>query len=195
MAKIAKDHIDQYFNYRLFWPTKTYYLGDGPDSEIDAKIAEDTIKALHILDNTRPETPITLILNSSGGDTEQGMAIYDAIKSCNCEVHITVMGCAYSMAAYILQAADLRRITPNSKLMIHVGSYSLPDAHPEINKAWTEQYNKDEIMLENVLLDRIQEKLPAFYREQLRELSLFDKILQPSEALEYGLIDEIVLDK
>ena len=103
-ANYARDDIDRYFSYNIHIPTKTMYLGsveyDSDDGETgtDHGMAEMAIKGLHILDGTRPDKPITIIMNNPGGDEYHGMAIYDAIQACQSEVHIRVFGHAMSMS-------------------------------------------------------------------------------------------------
>ena len=95
-------------------------------------MAERAIKALHILDSTAPtgDKPITVIMNNPGGDEYHGMAIYDAIKSCKNHVTIVVFGMAMSMGSIILQAADKRVMSANSRVMIHYGTWGIND-HPK----------------------------------------------------------------
>src|SRR5690606_35444036 len=104
-------------------PTKTLYMGRGnpdPDAEtdVDEFLAEKVTKGLHILDLTKPDDPLNIIINNRGGDIQHGLAIYDLIRACKSRVVAKVAGSAESMAAWIFQAADVRLMTPTSRLMV-----------------------------------------------------------------------------
>lgn len=125
MSKIVKESIDRFFDYGIHVETKTIYMGseeyvDDQESGTDHKMAENMIKALHVL-NLTPDKPIKIIMNNLGGNWTDGMAIYDAIKASPCHVTIEVMGQAMSMGSIILQAADERIMHPNATMMIHDG--------------------------------------------------------------------------
>ena len=103
-----------------------------------------------------------------------------------------IQGYGMSIAAWILQAADRRVMTKNSRLMIHTGHYTLGYNHPEINKRLVEQFARDEEIFENILLEKIKIKHPDFTKAKIKSMLRFDTILTPEEALNLGLIDEIV---
>ncbi|PYQ82738.1 MAG: hypothetical protein DMG03_16650 [Acidobacteria bacterium] len=95
-----------------------YLIGD-----IEKDTARQAIERLRDLanDNNRP---ITLYINSAGGNVTDGLAIHDAVRhivSRGIEVTIIVQGMAYSMGSIVLQAAsDGRRLAfPHSWIMIH----------------------------------------------------------------------------
>jgi ATP-dependent Clp protease protease subunit len=199
MARINKDSIDRLYDYDIYVTTRTIYMGsaetdlDGNESGTDAKMAEKAIKALHILDSAAPEgdKPITIILNSPGGDVYHGLAIYDAIKACTNEVIIIVYGMAMSMGSWILQAGDRRILAPNSRVMIHYGSTSI-QGHSKSATAWAKEEERVNTKMEDVFLEKIQAKNPKFTRKQLQEKLNFDTILTSEEAIELGLADEIL---
>lgn len=198
--RINRDDIDKFHDYDLYLPTRTVIIRsqgtdvEGGESGVDADMSQRAIKNLHILDSTAPagDRPITVIMNSQGGDVQHGMSIYDAISTCKNHVTIIINGYGMSIAAWILQAADHRAMTKHSRLMIHTGYMGLTENHPEINKRWMQQFDKDEEEFEKILLDKIKIKKPSFTRKQMKEMLKFDTILTPEQALEYNLIDEIV---
>lgn len=190
MARIIKDDIDKFFQYGIDLSTKTLHM----DEYVDSELSKSVIKGLHVLDRVKPELPITIHMENYGGEEYSGMAIYDYITSgkLKSEVVIEVYGACMSMAAWILQAADTRVMASHARLMVHVGYMGLEENHPEINKRWMKQYEKDEKMFEDILLAKIKEKKPEFTRAKVKKLLLFDTIFTPEEALEHGLIDEIL---
>ncbi len=200
MARINKDSLDRFFDYGINVDTRTIYASsiesdlDGNESGVDSLMCEKLIKGLHVLDKSAPagDNAITIILNSPGGDSLYGMSCYDAIKLCKNHVTVMIQGYGMSIAAWILQAADRRVMTKNSRLMIHTGHYTLGYNHPEINKRLVEQFARDEEIFENILLEKIKIKHPDFTKAKIKSMLRFDTILTPEEALNLGLIDEIV---
>jgi len=185
-----------FMDENLYIPTRTIYIGsetheDGEESGVDYKMAEKVIKALHILDSSAAEQPITIIMNNPGGDVLHGMAIYDAIKHCRNHITIKVYGHAMSMGSIILQAADVRLMSENSVMMLHYGTNSV-DGHKKNVERWVEWGKKNDSWDEKMFLEKIKLVKPRFTLNQVQKLLEFDKILSSKEALELGLIDGIV---
>lgn len=195
MARINKESIDRLYDYDIHVETRTVYMGstevdlDGNESGTDPKMAERIIKALHLLD--QKNEPITIIMNNPGGDWYAGMAIYDAIKACQSEITIKVLGMAMSMGSVILQAADHRALAPNSRVMIHYGFAGM-DGHSKTFQKWAEEYKRIDSEMESVLLAKIKEKHPTFTIDKLKELLDHDTILTARDAVNLGLADEVL---
>jgi ATP-dependent protease ClpP protease subunit len=187
-----------FFDYGIDVHTKTLYLGDDESQDdsdndgVNIRVAARAIKGLHILDHVESPEPITIIMNLMGGEEMQCLAIYDAIKACTHQTVIKVFGQCLSGGVWILQAASTRLLSANSRLMIHAGTWGLSEDHPAIVKSWVKQYEKDEELSENILLQRIWEKQPDFTRDQLREMLRFDTIFTPKDAIDLGLADDII---
>jgi ATP-dependent Clp protease, protease subunit len=197
MAKISKDHIYLFFEHGIDISTKTLYMG-GEDEEkeidLDSGLTARVIKGLRVLSAIRPEDPIHIILNNQGGDTQHGLAIYDAIRMVPGPVHITVMGHCYSMAAWVLQAGDIRRMTKHSSIMIHDGD-STVSGKKEETRNWFKFYQEQDEICRQILLSKIKEKHPDFPPAKLMKMLKTDTILWAPQALELGLVDEIVGDE
>lgn len=201
MAKLVRDDVDKFFDYEIYIPTRTIYMGSvSNDQELgesgtDGAMAERVIKALHILDSSAPggDKPITIIMNNPGGDEYHGLAIYDAIKACKNHVTIVVYGHAMSMGSIILQAADKRVMAPNSRMMIHYGTWGTHD-HPKIVYSWAEEGKKFDAWMEQLYLGKIREKHPNFTLKKVQEMCNFDTFINPEEAVAMGLADEILGD-
>jgi ATP-dependent Clp endopeptidase proteolytic subunit ClpP len=199
MAKLVKESIDRFYDYDIHTETRTIYIGsvesdiEHGESGTDASMAERAIKALHILDSSAPngDKPITIIMNNPGGDWYHGMAIYDAIKTCKNHVSVVVYGYAMSMGSIIFQAADKRIMSPNSKMMIHYG-YNGFDGHSRTFLKVAEESKKIDQVMEDIYLERIKQKNPKFTVSKLREMVDHDTFLTAKEALDLGLIDEIL---
>lgn len=183
------------YDHGVHMPTRTLYMGYGKDEtfDLDQSLARDLLIGLHIL-STEPShvrdilkestiVPISIIVNNMGGDQQHGFAIYDYITEIRerIPVHITIRGYCHSMASWILQAGTVRRMSRNSQMMIH-------DGGGKKNKFYRDQ---DQVCID-ILLGRIREKDPHFSRSKLVKMLAQDTFLNAEEALELGLIDEIV---
>lgn len=199
MPRINRDDVDKWFDYGLNLTTRTIYIGSvskegDEESGVDNQMAENVIKSLSVLESNAPDgdKPITIIMANPGGEWDYGMAIYDAIKNCRNHVTIKVFGLAMSMGAVILQAADERIISKNSKIMIHYGSIGIPETHTHVFEKWAEESKKINIDMENIFLDKIKEKNPKFQKKKLQKMLEFDTILNSTEAVQLGLADKIL---
>jgi ATP-dependent Clp protease protease subunit len=192
--RVSKDDIDRLFEYGIYLPSRTIYLGsaysdwDGHESGVDHMMAEKIIKALHIIDIT--QEPITIVMNNPGGDVYHGMAIFDAIQACKSHVTIRAIGYAMSMGSIILQAADERVLTPNARVMIHYGYCGFND-HAKTVKKWSEEFDKLNEWMEQLYLQKIKEKNPLFTLEKVKDMCNFDTILNAIETVDLGLADRI----
>src|SRR2546427_4170978 len=164
-----------------------YLIGD-----IEKDTARTCIERLRELANEN-NRPITLYINSAGGNVTDGLAIHDAVRhivSRGIEVTIVVQGMAYSMGSVVLQAAsDGRRLAfPHSWIMIHepakwAGWQSTTAAaqHLERLKQMQDQIYK-------ILSSRSGKPL----RQIIKDTKRTDFYLDAAKALEYGLIDAVV---
>lgn len=199
MGRINKESIDRFYDYDIYPETRTIYMGsidndiEYGESGTDGALAERMVKGLHVLDSSAKEgdKPITVLMNNPGGDVYHGMAIYDAIKTCKNHITIVVYGHAMSMGSLILQAADKRVMSPNSKIMIHYGYFGINDV-PKSVQNWAEESKKINKWMEQTYLAKIKEKHPTFSLKKVQEMCNFDTIISAKDALELGLIDEIL---
>ena len=164
-----------------------YLIGD-----IEKDTARAVIERLRELanDNTKP---ITIYINSAGGNVTDGLAIHDAVRevvSHNIEVTIIVQGMAYSMGSVVLQAASTgRRLSyPHSWIMIHepakwAGWQSTSAAAQHLDRL-----KQMQAQIYEILANRSGKPLQKIIRDTKRT----DFYLDANKALEYGLIDGIV---
>ena len=164
-----------------------YLIGD-----IEKDTARTCIERLRELAN-ESNRPISLYINSAGGNVTDGLAIHDAVRhivSRGIEVTIVVQGMAYSMGSVVLQAAsEGRRLAfPHSWIMIHepakwAGWQSTTAAaqHLERLKQMQDQIYK-------ILSTRSGKPL----RQIIKDTKRTDFYLDAQRAREYGLIDAIV---
>jgi len=164
-----------------------YLIGD-----IEKDTARVVIERLRELAN-ESDRPITVYINSAGGNVTDGLAIHDAIRQLvhrGVSVTIIVQGMAYSMGSVVLQAAsDGRRLSlPHSWIMIHepakwAGWQSTSAAAQHLDRLKQMQGQIYEI-----LANRSGRPLQKIIRDTKRT----DFYLDAKKALEYGLIDGVL---
>lgn len=87
--------------------------------EINAQHVNELILQLLYLESEEPTKPITLYINSPGGEISSGLALYDTMQAISCPIRTVCMGMAASMGALLFAAGDHRYILPHGKVMIH----------------------------------------------------------------------------
>ncbi len=166
-----------------------YLIGD-----IDKDSARATIERMRELANDSTK-PITLYINSAGGNVTDGLAIHDAIRQlvdAGIEISVVVQGMAYSMGSVVLQAASPgRRVAfAHSWIMIHepakwAGWQSTTAAAQHL-----ERLKQMQGQIYRILANRSGKPL----RQIIRDTKRTDFYLDALKAKEYGLIDEIIGD-
>lgn len=172
--------IECLFSNHLWVPTRIVFLYGEVNTEAAAKLD----MALTVLAAT-PE-PIEIRLNSAGGNSIDGLAIYDAVSKLSNHVTIKVLGEASSMGSVILQAADTRIAYPHTVFMLHDGSESAPDMHVRDFERRAEESKRSREELYDIYAAR-SGKSKAHFRRRLGR----DWYLTATEALKEGLIDGI----
>ena len=178
--------IDQIFDKDIDMRGRTIWMYGDVDDDLLKKFS----KHMHMLEKGSGE--IIIKMCSQGGHVSSGWGIYDLIKSSRHHVKVIVESKCESMATIIIQAADERVIHQNARMMIHVGTEEYPEDHAETVKRWQGWSQKEEKKANGVYLSRIKEKKPRFTMAKLTELTRFDTILTPKEAIELGLLDKVV---
>mmetsp|Transcript_23148 Transcript_23148/g.44089 ORF Transcript_23148/g.44089 Transcript_23148/m.44089 type:complete len:266 (-) Transcript_23148:89-886(-) len=162
-------------------------LGQGVDDEV----ANVLVAQLLYLANEDPEKDITLYINSPGGSVSAGMAIYDTMQYVPCDVATVCFGMAASMGAFLLGAGakGKRRALPNSRIMIHQ-----PLGGAQGQAADIEIQAKEILFIREVLNTYIAEYCDQ-PKDKIEEDCDRDFFMTPEEAVEYGIIDEVVKTK
>lgn len=190
----SKENADRWFDYDIHFESRTLYVGskyifeDGGESGVDAHMAEYLMKGLHLFRLARSTNePVTIIMNNCGGDWYHGMAIYDFIRTCHFKVNMEVYGHVMSMGSIILQAADKRSMSPESKMMIHDGYMSMADIHPRSFERWAEESKKIRQRMYEIYASR-SSSTAKYWEKQCA----FDKFYTAKEAVQEGLADNIL---
>ncbi|KAL6715698.1 hypothetical protein ACLMJK_006659 [Lecanora helva] len=159
---------------------------------VDESVSASIVAQLLFLEADAPEKPINLYINTPGGSVTAGLAIYDTMTYISSPVTTTCVGQAASMGSLLLcgGAAGKRFCLPHSSIMIHQPS-----------GGYFGQASDIAIHAKEIL--RVRGKLNEIYQrhltkrhtlEEIERLMERDKFMGAEEALDMGLIDEI-LDK
>jgi ATP-dependent Clp protease protease subunit len=170
--------------------------------DITAALASRLMLRLLLLDYQDPLSPITLYINSGGGEVQAGLQIIDTMGFIQASVRTVCVGIAASMASVILASGEKgkREIFPHAQVMVHQplvisqGTYSTKQSELE---AESERLKKRREVLEGLYY----EHCPIDYKNGVKashDLAYYhslcqeDHYLSAVEALEAGLIDRII---
>ncbi len=173
--------------YSRLLKDRIIFLGE----EVNETTASLTVAQLLFLESEDPSKDIHLYINSPGGVITAGMAIYDTMQYIKCDVSTICIGMAASMGAFLLAGGTKgkRFALPNSEVMIHQPSGGAKGQATEI-----------EIAAENIIKTKkkMNTMLAEFTGQTYEKVAADterDHWLSAQEALEYGLIDEIITKK
>ncbi len=157
-------------------------------TEVTAEVANAIIAQLLFLESEDPEKPISLYINSPGGDVTAGLAIYDTMQYIKAPVGTLCSGRAMSMGAVLLAAGEpgMRTALPHSSILIHqpLGGVRGQAADIEIHAK--------EILRLRKLLNDILVKHTGQDEERVKSDSDRDFFMTAEEAVSYGIIDRVV---
>ncbi len=155
--------------------------------EIDDDLANVIIAELLYLDSLSSDE-IQLYINSPGGSITAGMAIYDTMNFIRSDVSTICVGIAASMAAFLLScgAKGKRYMLPNSEVMIHQPLGGVKGQATEIDIVAKRIINLRK-KLNTILAKNTKRTLKQIEKDTER-----DYYMSSEEALDYGIIDEIL---
>lgn len=155
---------------------------------VDAYSTSCIIRGMLHLQREDPNAPITLYINSPGGEVQSGLALYDTMQLITCPTRTVCLGIAASMAALLFIAGDERCMLPHSRLMIH---------DPLINggmsgSALSVKSRVDDLMRIREITASIIAEHAAMSLERVFELTSKDTYFEAPAALDAGLADKII---
>lgn len=155
---------------------------------VNDQMANLIVAQLLFLEAEDPDKDIHLYINSPGGSVTAGMSIYDTMQFVKPDVSTICLGQACSMGAFLLTAGSKgkRFALPNSRVMIHqpLGGYQGQASDIEIH---TKEMLSIKANLNRIMAHHTGKPLEEIERDTDR-----DYFLSASEAVEYGLIDEVI---
>lgn len=156
--------------------------------EVNDTTASLVVAQLLYLEGQDPAKDISLYINSPGGSITSGMAIYDTMNYIKCDVSTICVGMAASMGAFLLAAGTKgkRYALPNSEIMIHQPLGQVQGQATDI-KIHTERLMRIKSSLNRALAKATGQPLEVIERDTER-----DNFMSAEEALQYGLIDEVM---
>lgn len=158
---------------------------------IEDNMANVVVAQLLFLEAEKPKAGISLYINSPGGVVTAGMAIFDTMKYISCPITTICIGQACSMGSFLLAGGDKgsRFSLPNSRIMIHQPSGGARGQATDI------EIQANEIL---ELRKRLNQHYADFTGQSLDIIEKSverDNFMSPKEAMEFGLIDEIMTER
>jgi ATP-dependent Clp protease protease subunit len=173
--------------YTKLFEERIIFLGQA----IDDTIANDVMAQLLTLESMDPDRDIMMYINSPGGSFTALTAIYDTMQFVRPDIMTICLGQAASAAAILLAGGTKgkRMALPNSRILIHQ-PYSEGGG-----QASDIELQAKEILRMRELLEVMLEKHTTKSKEQISADIERDKILTAQEAVEYGLIDQVLASR
>ncbi|EUB13793.1 ATP-dependent Clp endopeptidase, proteolytic subunit ClpP [Shuttleworthella sp. MSX8B] len=170
--------------YSRLLKDRIIFLGE----DVNETTASLIVAQLLFLESEDPNKDIHLYINSPGGVVTCGMAIYDTMNYIKPDVSTICIGMAASMGAFLLAggAKGKRYALPNAEIMIHQPSGGAKGQATEIEIA-AESILKTKRKMNQILADNTGKTY-----EQVAADTERDHYLDAKEALEYGIIDQII---
>ncbi len=156
---------------------------------VDDQVANVVMAQLLHLDSEDPEQDINLYINSPGGSEYGMLAIYDTMQFVSADVATTALGLAASAGAFLLAAGakGKRSALPNTRILIHQ-----PNIQGLGGQASDVEIHAREILRSKRRVNEILSNITGQPFEKIERDTDRDYILSPEEAVEYGLIDQII---
>ncbi len=171
---------------RLLKERIIFLVGPVGDSEASLVCAQ-----LLYLESENPSKDISFYINSPGGMVSSGLSIYDTMQYIRADVSTVCLGQAASMSSLLLAAGaeNKRFCLPNSRIMIHQPSGGAQGQASDI------EIHAREILALRARLNDIYVKHTSQPLDIIEAAMDRDKFLSPEEAKEFGLVDEIVVQR
>ena len=157
--------------------------------QVDAELTAKVLSQLVLLEQEGHEEPVTVFINSPGGEIFSGFAIFDMLNFIACPVTTIVTGFAASMGSILSMAADKGRrfAMPQAKIMIHQ-----PLLMGYQGRASECEIQAREILKTRDHLVKLYSEQTGKSREEIKKALDRDNWFTAEEALEYGLLDKVV---
>ncbi len=155
---------------------------------VQDEMATIIVAQLLFLEAENPSKEISMYINSPGGVVTSGLAIYDTMQYVKPKISTVCIGQAASMGSLLLAAGEpgMRVALPNARIMVHQPSGGY-------------QGQATDIMIHARETQKLKDRLNGIYvrhtgrsLEEVEEALERDKFMDPAEAREWGLIDDIV---
>jgi ATP-dependent Clp protease, protease subunit len=161
-------------------------------SAIDAGVANLITAQLLFLEAEDPQRDIELYINSPGGETSAGLAIYDTVQYVKPDVRTLCVGLAASAAAVLLAAGapGKRYALPNARIMIHQPWGQIGQGQAVDLGIQAREFLRTKRLMEEILARHTGQPVETIHRDTDR-----DHYMDPEEARAYGMIDGVCVRK
>lgn len=155
---------------------------------VDDNMSSVAVAQLLFLESQQPEKPINIYINSPGGIVTAGLAIYDTMQYVTSPCRTLCIGQASSMGSLLLAAGEPghRRSLPNSRIMLHQPSGGASGQASDI------AIQAKEILALRSRLNQLYVKHTGKTAEEIEDALERDYFLSPEEAVNFGVIDEVI---
>ena len=158
------------------------------EGEIDAEAACAFVKKVMLLNDEDSRKPIDVLINSTGGEINSGMLMYDVIQGSRAPIRMFCIGRAYSMGAVLFACGNHGRyMLPHGELMLHE-----PLLGNRVGGNSSSIRSISDSLMETKKMNRILAKHTGKTEEEVEEATGFDHYFSPEESIEFGLCDQIV---
>lgn len=155
--------------------------------QIDQEGAFDICQLVRYLNREDASQPITLFVDSNGGELNAGLAVYDTMRQASCPIRTVCLGIAASMAALLFVAGTERAIYPHAEVMVHD-----PLTLGGGGSALTVQEQSRRLMRARATSAGILARHTGLPIEEVYEMTKQDTFLSAEEAVDRGFADYIV---
>lgn len=170
---------------------------------VSTEMSHIVVAQLLFLESENPDKDISLYINSPGGEVTAGLAIYDTMQFIKSDVSTIVMGQACSMGSFLAQAGapGKRIVLPESRTMIHRVSSGTRGTSGSVHVQELQFEDSKRAFEES---QRINERLTQLYvkhntagktYDELFTTMKFDTFLSAEEAVQYGLADQVIMER
>ena len=156
---------------------------------VDAESVASIVRCLLHLQKRGPKAPVTLFVNSPGGEVQSGLALYDVMSAISCPVRTVCLGLAASMAALLFIAGDTRDMLPHSRVMIHdplIGGAGVGGS------ALSVKARADDLMRIRDITAQVIAEHTGMPLERVFELTARDTYFEAEEAVAAHLADRVI---
>jgi len=174
----------EYDIYSRLLNERIIFLG----TAVDDQVANLIVAQLLHLESSDPDKDISIYINSPGGSIYAGLAIYDTMNFIKPDVQTICCGIAMSMGSLLLTggAHGKRSSLPNSRILIHQPSAGFEGQSTDI------EIHAREILKTRARIDEIYAEHTGQTVEQVHTDMERDRFFNPDQAVEYGLIDQVI---